>query len=91
MVRFLRDFNSLSCDGFSGNLKMGVVIREKDKEGLNRVKVRFPDENIESMPASVSSSFAGFDKKGKSGSVIIPQNGEEVRSEEHTSELQSRE
>ncbi|MBQ6143708.1 MAG: hypothetical protein IJI84_04430 [Clostridia bacterium] len=81
MVRFLRDFNRsnpFSCDGFSGNLKMGVVIREKDKEGLNRVKVRFPDENIESMPASVSSSFAGFDKKGKSGSVVIPQNGEEV-------------
>lgn len=81
MPRFLKDFNqssSFNCGGFSGGLKLGIVTREKDEKNLNRVKVKFVDENIESRFASVSTSFAGFDKKGKSGSVIIPKNGEEV-------------
>ena len=81
MPRFLKDFNqfnSLDCGEFSGGLKIGIVTREKDKKNLNRVKVKFVDENIESRFASVSASFAGFDKKGKSGSVVIPKDGEEV-------------
>lgn len=81
MARFLRDvnqFNAFDCGDFSGGLKIGVVTREKDSSNLNRVKVKFVDEKTESKFASVATSFAGFDKQGKSGSVIIPQDGEEV-------------
>lgn len=55
-------------------LKRGVVTDLKDPEGLNRVKVRFIDEDIEMPYANVMAYFAGKN----CGSVCIPSKNEEV-------------